>query len=103
LVVLFGLKGILKSSEKAKHWNHENGLMIKWKKPQNLINFKAYKTSSYKYKEWQVINAKNHKIKVVLWPNHPSRAPFSKNFIMWEKSVHQYLLQLKLPNKQING
>jgi hypothetical protein len=86
LIVLFGLRGILSSSQASTWWNCAGGLPVNWTTWQAEKNLKGY---SYKFREWTVINARNDKIKIVMWPNHPSRHPFA-DINVWKRSVNQY-------------
>jgi len=92
LVVLFGLKNILKDKSVRDSWNAGSGLRIdNWSKPNNTIDFSDKEAKSkYSFYEWTVTNALGHPIKIVLWPNHPSRPPFS-DFKKWEQAVNQYV------------
>ncbi|MEC4749738.1 hypothetical protein [Methylomicrobium sp. Wu6] len=89
LVVLFGLNGILKDDDISKWWN-ESGLRVDWKKPTNTFGFNGYIQRSYYFREWSVRNAKSHPIRLVIWPNHPSRPPFS-DLSIWKQAVSEYL------------
>lgn len=92
LVVLLGLKGKIKNNKYQDYWNHAKGLKIMWRKgSRKCIPFIARKEND-SFEEWNIQNAQNHQIKVVLWPNHPSRDPVSNN---WEESVKQYLSHFK--------
>jgi hypothetical protein len=88
LVVLFGLNGILKDDEISGWWN-ESGLPVDWKNPPNTLRFNGYSQTNYYFREWTVKNSKNHPIRLVIWPNHPSRPPFS-DLSIWKQSVNEY-------------
>jgi hypothetical protein len=90
LVVLFGLNNILKDDEVSSWWNNETGLSINWKKPDNTPNFSSYAVKKLTFREWSVRNSMNHRIRLVIWPNHPSRAPFS-DLNIWKQSVNEYM------------
>jgi hypothetical protein len=89
LVVFFGLNSILKDDEISKWWN-ESGLPVDWKNPINTLKFNGYEKINYYFREWSVKNSKNHPIRLVIWPNHPSRPPFS-DLSIWKQSVNEYL------------
>lgn len=89
LVVLVGLKRILKDPEVAAWWNHAEGLPVNWRKPEHAFKFQAC-GRNYSYESWEVSNGLGHTVQVVLWPNHPSRAPFSA-FSEWKRSVDGFL------------
>ena len=86
LVVLFGLKDILKKKAIRDSWNNESGLIVDWSKP----NKTSLDNEAYSFSGWTVTNALGHSIKIVLWPNHPSRPPFS-DIKKWELAVNQYV------------
>ncbi len=87
LVVFFGLNGILKDEKISGWWNFKDGIKVDWKKPTNEIKLL---NTPYKFREWHVEKEDGKKIRLVMWPNHPSRPPFSKES-NWEASVHQYI------------
>lgn len=89
LVVLFGLNNILKDDDISGWWN-ESGLPINWNNPTNTFRFNGYNQINYHFREWSVKNSKNHPIRLVIWPNHPSRPPFS-DLSIWKQSVNEYL------------
>ena len=90
-LILFGLKNILQDPDKSKQWNHKEGLKINWSSAQRITPLNSYKSVNYKFREWTVTNELKHTFNVTLWPNHPSRPPFSKNFEMWSKAVNEFL------------
>ncbi len=92
LVVLFGLKSILKDNLVSNSWNAGSGLQIDdWSKPNKSLDFIDTETQQkYSFSEWVVTNELGHSFKVVLWPNHPSRPPFS-DMEKWKKAVRQYV------------
>jgi hypothetical protein len=90
LVILFGLNRILKDDEISSWWNNESGLPVNWKKPDNTQSFSSYTVRNLTFREWSVRNSMNHPIRLVIWPNHPSRAPFS-DLSIWEQSVNEYM------------
>jgi len=89
-VILFGLKAILSDIEISSWWNHEDGLKINWLKPDMQKSFNSYKKIKYYYRMWNATNDRGKNIKLVLWPNHPSRAPFL-NYDIWQKSIDEFL------------
>lgn len=94
LVVLFGLGSIMTDRDVSNWWNTAEGLKVDWKKPMNVLPFnpdrmRSYKRS-YKYREWIIENAIGHRLRLVIWPNHPSRPPFT-NMDIWNQSITKYL------------
>jgi hypothetical protein len=90
LVVLFGLNRILQDDEIYLWWNHESGLPVNWKQPDKTQGFSSYTKGNLTFREWSVRNSKRHLMRLVTWPNHPSRPPFS-DWSIWEKSVNEYM------------
>ena len=91
LVVLFGLKNILQDPEISNYWNHEDGLTINWQRPHLQMLFKSCDERRYHFRVWETTNSQGHSMKVVLWPNHPSKHPFTYDMDMWESSVDQFI------------
>lgn len=89
LVILFGLTSIMRDAEIRSWWNDERGLYVDWERPRER-QFRGYSKKSLLYREWQVQNARRHRMRIVIWPNHPSRAPFT-DFDTWKLSVREYL------------
>lgn len=88
VVVLFGLKTILlKNKEYQEAWNHKHGLQINWAKSSREIHLNG--RTKEKFSIWDSFRDDNETVKVVMWPNHPSRCPFT-NRIEWTKSVEQF-------------
>lgn len=91
LVVLFGLKKILTNKDVSRSWNIDGGLNLDWSNPCNTFDFLDDKSNrKYKFNQWIVTNSQGHRFKLVLWPNHPSRPPFS-DVHKWEQSIIQFV------------
>ena len=89
VVVLLGLKSIMDDGEVYAAWNHSNGLAINWRRPDLETPFTAYSKATYRFREWRVERPDSHRVRVIMWPNHPSRVPFS-DMNMWEKSIEEF-------------
>jgi hypothetical protein len=89
LVVLFGLFKIIRDPKVSQWWNHQSGITIDWEKPDYTHAFSA-NGRKYKYRVWSLTNSNGHQLKVVIWPNHPSRPPFG-SFDLWKKSVSEFI------------
>lgn len=87
LVVLLGLGGILRQAPPRIWWNGRSGLKIEWRRPDREWPLDGY---NYRFREWVTDNALGHSLKLVIWPNHPSKHPFVDNAI-WERSIRDYL------------
>ncbi|MBD3669712.1 MAG: hypothetical protein HUJ29_02980 [Gammaproteobacteria bacterium] len=94
LVVLFGLKNIIKDDDISAWWNHKKGLKVNWKEPHASLDFEGYTKRNYQFREWVINSGIKKNIRLVIWPNHPSRSPFT-NMDIWKLSVHEYLNRLK--------
>lgn len=86
VIVLFGLKKILSHPQVNDWWNCAGGLQMDWRAWHRETPLNGY---SYSFKEWTVRNAHGHAVRVVMWPNHPSRVPFG-DMNVWKRAVHQY-------------
>lgn len=87
-VILIGLRGVLLKSHVAKWWS-DGGLIINWRKPDRVLPFRSG-SRKYMFRQWDVRNANNHTVRLIQWPNHPSRPPFA-NIEEWWRSVTTYL------------
>jgi hypothetical protein len=87
VIVGVGLNAILRTSEVSKLWNATpGGLQVEWERPQMSRPFQ-----SYRFRLWQARRADGESVLVCLWPNHPSRHPFTgPPGRVWEDSVEQF-------------
>jgi hypothetical protein len=90
LVILFGLWGIIRDSRVTQWWNHRQGINVDWARPSHTLNFPV-SGRIYRFRAWTALNANGHLVKVVIWPNHPSRPPFG-SLQNWKKSVDDFIL-----------
>ena len=88
-VFLFGLNSLVKKKEITEAWEHPKGLSINWHKPHTVYPMKSYQRQTLKFREWDVTNRLGHTMKVVTWPNHPSRPPFT-SWEIWQRSVEEF-------------
>ncbi len=73
IVVCFGLNGILTKAQNNAAWKSAPGaLMVDWKKPHCKLDFHGYS-----FRIWNATRADGESVLVCMWPNHPSRHPFS--------------------------
>lgn len=87
IVILFGLKGIFSKDKNClEAWNHTSGLKINWMKPSKETKLVGYK---YKFSVWDSMRADKELAKIVMWPNHPSRHPFTDRG-EWTKAIEQF-------------
>ena len=73
LLICFGLRGILAMERYTKLWNTDGGLPVDWTRPLSERIF----ASRYKFRLWDTKRADGGRMGVLMWPNHPSRHPFS--------------------------
>lgn len=59
------------------------------RRPHRSLGFNAYSRRALRYQEWTVSRDDGGSMRVVLWPQHPSRAPFS-NPLLWQASIDEY-------------
>jgi hypothetical protein len=71
ILVCFGLNGILSKRKWNRVWN-KGGLQINWSSPDVSQSF-----DRYFFRLWFPKRHDGGKLAVVMWPNHPSRPPFS--------------------------
>lgn len=90
LVILFGLLNILKDEEVKSWWNHSRGLKVPWSSPDKESVFKGYQKKAYRFREWLVKASNGGEVKLVMWPNHPSRVPF-RDIDVWQRAVMEYV------------
>jgi len=98
LVILFGYR-ILQNNEVYLWWNHDSGLPVNWRRPDKTHGFSSYTKGHLTFREWSVRNSNRHLMRLVIWPNHPSRPPLS-DWSIWENSVNQYMDKYA---NQVNG
>ncbi len=72
VVVCFGLHRILTNKRYNSLWNRNGGLSIDWTQPSAVQDF-----DSYRFRLWAIQRADGGRMAVIMWPNHPSRHPFS--------------------------
>jgi hypothetical protein len=87
VVVGVGLNGILKEPAINALWNQAPGaLRVDWSSPQATTPF-----DGYRFRTWRARRADGGSVLVCLWPNHPSRNPFTGPIgDSWQASVQQF-------------
>lgn len=88
-VILLGLKSILPQAS-----NDVDGpcspLGIDWKQPENDFPFRAYAQSNYRFRAWKRRRSDDKAVTIVIWPQHPSRAPMT-NADIWRESGREFI------------
>ena len=88
-IILLGLNTILKD-RKVNNWLSSSGRWdINFQKPDDEIQFEGYQKKRFLYRLWKYPHGK-----IVMWPQHPSRSPFTNNSI-WEDSVKEGTAKIK--------
>lgn len=82
---MFGLKGKIEKKPEIRGVFEDVFPEFQLNKPDRLHPF-----GRYYFREWDVRTDDNSKMTLTLWPNHPSRVPFS-NFEQWKISCDQFL------------
>jgi hypothetical protein len=86
IVVGVGLNGILKEPAINTLWNHAPGALRDWSHPHSTSSFEGYR-----FRIWKARRADGESVLVCLWPNHPSRHPFTGPMgDTWQYSVRQF-------------
>lgn len=87
VVVGVGVKGILTNPAVNQRWKDAaGGLQVEWGRPHRRRPFQ-----NYQFRLWRARRADGESVLVCLWPNHPSRHPFTgPPGPIWEDSVEQF-------------
>lgn len=93
-IILFGYVGYINQRESSfiEDWNCEGGLSTPW---NNLskTHFCCGNRRRLSYREWSFRRDDGSNIRIVIWPNHPSRPPF-RNFDIWKRSVDEFIASI---------
>lgn len=88
-VILLGLRALL--GRPGTGFDPLNRLKIDWNNPDQCFPFTAHKTSQYTFRVWNRKRPDGKGIRFVQWPQHPSRAPMTKDSI-WKESACEFIL-----------
>ncbi len=88
-LILLGLAGILKDNLEIGSLFERTFSGFRVGKPKREYQFKAYTEKKLVFREWDVLGSAGNQITIVLWPQHPSRAPFT-NVDIWRASSKQF-------------
>lgn len=66
------------------------------KRPQRKVRFCAYTTKELAFREWDIPSGDRSDMTIVMWPQHPSRSPFS-SFELWKESCREFAERYRLP------
>jgi len=89
-VILLGLTGRLKNAD-GKMFDPHGRLKIPWAKPERSYSFQAG-SRNYKFQVWDRPKVDRKSLRVVLWPQHPSRPPMTKDQV-WQESGREFVRQ----------
>lgn len=85
VVITFGINGILTKHKYNSAWNEVPGaLKLNWKNPH-----KVYPFQNYSFRVWDMKRSDGRSVMVCMWPNHPSRHPFTgtADGSLWKESL----------------
>ena len=90
LVVMLGYVGFSRNPQFSEMWRKAGGMDIEWTRPDAKFPFSVpSKKRVHFFREWHIQRG-DRDTRLVIWPNHPSRSPFS-NRALWKKSVQEYV------------
>lgn len=96
LVVMLGLSTYLRSNRSIAEIFENTFPGFDIKKPQREVPFSAYMQKNLVFREWDIPCENDGALTLVMWPQHPSRAPFS-NFELWDASCREFAERYHLP------
>ena len=88
-LVLLGLSGYLKSNPEVNKLFEQTFRGFDSRRPHREIRFAGYLQKNFMFREWDVSNGAGEQMMIVMWPQHPSRAPFS-NMDTWQASCTEF-------------
>ena len=92
------LRGALKSKREALGLLEETFDGFARRKPHAEHRFRGYKKCRLVFQEWDCAGPSGNKMKIVQWPQHPSRAPFTC-FPFWRQACREFADRHGEPNK----
>ena len=84
-LICFGMKG---NREAARLLNQTFRDFVR-ASPGSEHPFRSYQRHNLMFEEWDVEGPHGHKTKIVYWPQHPRRAPFS-SFPLWQDACREF-------------
>ena len=79
----------LKSSEEAKGLLSRVFKEFNSHQPQATFRLECYKKKRYEFQEWDCEGDSGNQVKLVFWPQHPSRAPLTRDS-MWAAACQEF-------------
>lgn len=95
-VVMFGLSTYLRTNHGTAEILEDVFPGFDLKKPHREVSFSAYSQKNLVFREWDIPFANGDELTLVMWPQHPSRAPFS-NAELWRASCEEFAVRHRLP------
>ncbi len=95
-VLLLGLSTYLRSNNHVAEVFQQTFTGFDIKRPLREIPFQAYESKKLVFREWDISIENNRLLTIVMWPQHPSRAPFS-NSTLWQASCDEFAARHRLP------
>ena len=91
VVVMLGLRGYLRrTNRKTAEAFEECFPRFSIKKPHREVRFAAYREKRYVFREWDIACANGNEMKLIMWPQTPSRPPFSQKPELWQASCDEF-------------
>jgi hypothetical protein len=86
VLIGFGVTGALADRRISTLWNYQDGLQIDWTRPTVCRKF-----ARNNFRFWAPVRSDGSRMAVLLWPNHPSKPPFSggPDTDGWRDSKHE--------------
>lgn len=85
-VILLGLRGRIATC----NFDPAKRLGINWNKPDESVEFAAYKTKRFQFRVWSRKRPDGKTVRFVQWPQHPSQAPMT-NSAIWNESGREFV------------
>mgnify|MGYP001189453794 CR=1 FL=1 len=88
-LICLGLGGYLQKNPTVRDLFGEVFPEFQLSKPHHEFQFQSYTVQNLRFREWDVRGPNGNEIKIILWPQHPSRAPFT-NLGHWQAACDEF-------------
>lgn len=88
-VVMLGLSTYLHANRYVAEILEDAFPGFELKRPHREVHFDAYSQKRLVFREWDIPCKNGDELTIVMWPQHPSRAPFS-NSALWHASCTEF-------------
>lgn len=92
-VILLGLSSGLTQAH-GGGFDPSNDLKIDWNAPDHSFPFEAYKDKQFRFRIWNRKRSDGKIVRFVMWPQHPGRAPMTKDDL-WTESGHEFIRHVR--------